>query len=43
MKTTTKEVITERPVRKVKYLKTLKKENCSTREVKNEITFNILL
>ena len=39
MKTITKEVITDKPVLKVKYLKTLKKEYCSIKDVKNEITF----
>ena len=34
MNTTTKEVITDRPVRKVKYLKTFKKEYWSINEVK---------
>ena len=34
IKTTIKEVITESPVLKVKYLKTLKKEYCSINDVK---------
>ena len=33
MNTTTKEVITAKPVLKVKYLNTFKKEYCSTRDV----------